>query len=117
MHRAYLDGHHIVHWAHGGETTLENLVLLCGFHHAFVHEHGYRIEMGADQKPRYLDPRGRLVLAVPRPLPPSSVSLVDENADLHITADTNRSRWDGTAVDCGAAVRGLWVVSQRGVSA
>jgi hypothetical protein len=32
-------GHHAVHWADGGDTCLDNLVLLCGEHHRVVH-HG-----------------------------------------------------------------------------
>ena len=40
----YVEGHHVVHWAKGGETKLDNLVLLCGRHHRDVHEFGYRIE-------------------------------------------------------------------------
>ena len=39
----YVDGHHITHWADGGETKLDNLVLICGRHHRLVHEFGYRI--------------------------------------------------------------------------
>jgi hypothetical protein len=35
--------HHIKHWAHGGETSLENLVLLCGRHHWKVHEGGWQL--------------------------------------------------------------------------
>jgi hypothetical protein len=31
--------HHIVHWALGGSTSLENLRLLCWFHHQRAHEH------------------------------------------------------------------------------
>jgi len=41
----WLDAHHIKHWADGGSTDLENLVLLCGHHHKLVHEHGYRVEV------------------------------------------------------------------------
>jgi hypothetical protein len=37
----HLDGHHLVHWAHGGETSLENLILLCRRHHRQVHEFGH----------------------------------------------------------------------------
>lgn len=37
----YVDGHHLVHWADGGETKLQNLVLLCRRHHRLVHEFGY----------------------------------------------------------------------------
>jgi Domain of unknown function (DUF222)/HNH endonuclease len=39
----FTDAHHIEHWADGGETRLENLVLLCRRHHRLVHEDGYRI--------------------------------------------------------------------------
>ncbi len=39
----YVDGHHIVHWADGGETKLDNLILICRRHHGLVHEFGYRI--------------------------------------------------------------------------
>jgi len=47
-HTRYVDGHHIVHWAQGGETKLDNLVLLCRRHHRLVHEHGYRVEKSGD---------------------------------------------------------------------
>lgn len=43
LHR-FVDGHHITHWAHGGPTSVENLVLLCRHHHRLVHEGGYRLE-------------------------------------------------------------------------
>ena len=42
-HRLFLDGHHLQHWADGGETSLPNLALLCSLHHSYVHERGYRI--------------------------------------------------------------------------
>jgi Domain of unknown function (DUF222)/HNH endonuclease len=32
-HKRYVDGHHIHHWAEGGETKLSNLVSLCRTHH------------------------------------------------------------------------------------
>jgi Domain of unknown function (DUF222)/HNH endonuclease len=31
--RRYVDAHHIRHWASGGETSLDNLTLLCSHHH------------------------------------------------------------------------------------
>ncbi len=37
----FCEGHHIKHWANGGETKLSNLITLCGFHHRLVHEGGY----------------------------------------------------------------------------
>ncbi|MGY1808863.1 HNH endonuclease [Blastococcus sp. SYSU D00669] len=34
--------HHVVHWALGGETSLDNSGLLCERHHTQAH-HGFRI--------------------------------------------------------------------------
>ena len=34
----FTDCHHLIHWAHGGDTALHNLVLLCHYHHRLVHE-------------------------------------------------------------------------------
>jgi Domain of unknown function (DUF222)/HNH endonuclease len=42
---SWTDGHHIIHWADGGPTVLENLVSLCRRHHREVHEQGWRIHM------------------------------------------------------------------------
>ncbi len=42
---AWTDGHHIVHWADGGPTELDNLVSLCRPHHRAVHEQGWRIRI------------------------------------------------------------------------
>ena len=42
-HTRWLQVHHIQHWAQGGTTNLDNLILLCSFHHRFVHEHHWRI--------------------------------------------------------------------------
>ena len=35
---SWCDAHHVTHWADGGTTTLENLVLLCPQHHRADHE-------------------------------------------------------------------------------
>ncbi len=37
------DAHHIIHWANGGPTNIDNLVLLCHRHHHQLHEHNHRI--------------------------------------------------------------------------
>ncbi|MDX1516372.1 MAG: DUF222 domain-containing protein, partial [Woeseiaceae bacterium] len=34
----FVDGHHVRHWADGGETCMDNLVQLCRHHHRLVHE-------------------------------------------------------------------------------
>jgi hypothetical protein len=40
---SWCDGHHIVHWADGGPTDLDNCVLLCKRHHRMVHEGGWSV--------------------------------------------------------------------------
>ncbi len=40
----FVDIHHVEHWADGGETALDSLMLLCTKHHTLVHEGGFRIE-------------------------------------------------------------------------
>ncbi|HEY7440142.1 MAG TPA: DUF222 domain-containing protein [Acidimicrobiia bacterium] len=37
----WCDAHHVVHWTHGGQTRLDNLVLLCDRHHQVVHQPGW----------------------------------------------------------------------------
>ncbi|WP_460497482.1 HNH endonuclease signature motif containing protein [Glycomyces tarimensis] len=39
----WTEAHHIVHWANGGPTVAENLVLLCRFHHGRIHTPGWTI--------------------------------------------------------------------------
>jgi len=48
--------HHIVHWADGGPTDLDNLVLLCGHHHRVIHHHGWQVIMAADRHPEFTPP-------------------------------------------------------------
>ena len=42
-HQRYVEAHHVRHWIDGGETRLENLVLLCGAHHRLLHHGAFRI--------------------------------------------------------------------------
>jgi len=67
----FTDAHHVTHWADGGATKLDNLVLLCRFHHRLVHEDGYTVHFPRGERPYFLDPRMRLV--PDRPLPPPHV--------------------------------------------
>ncbi|HEX8495801.1 MAG TPA: DUF222 domain-containing protein [Actinomycetales bacterium] len=39
----WADGHHIRHWADGGPTCLDNLVLLCGHHHDVIHHTAWTV--------------------------------------------------------------------------
>ncbi|MFC3492673.1 HNH endonuclease signature motif containing protein, partial [Glycomyces rhizosphaerae] len=41
---AWTEAHHIQHWADGGPTIAENLILLCRFHHGRIHTTGWTVE-------------------------------------------------------------------------
>jgi len=106
-HRMFLEGHHFEHWADGGDTSLENLGLLCSTHHRYVHEYGYTVELGPDQRPRFRDPHGREVMAVPAPPEIGELGwsrIRAANAPLTIDADTIACEWDGRPVDYGAII-------------
>jgi hypothetical protein len=52
--------HHVRHWAWGGPTALDNLVLICAHHHQIIHhtEWEVRITQGFPEyiPPSYVDP-------------------------------------------------------------
>jgi hypothetical protein len=81
--------------------------LLCSSHHRYVHEYGYAIELGPDQRPRFHDPHGRLVATVPERPRAAELGwphIRAENEALQIDADTIAGPWDGTPVDYGRIV-------------
>ncbi|MGI8691631.1 MAG: HNH endonuclease signature motif containing protein [Geodermatophilaceae bacterium] len=53
---AWCDGHHIVSWAVGGTTGLDNGVLLCGHHHSVVHGDNWAVRLAADGIPEFIPP-------------------------------------------------------------
>src|SRR4029077_18806223 len=57
----FTEGHHVKHWADGGETKLSNLVSLCGFHHKLVHEGGFGITTTDDGLFVFTRPDGRRI--------------------------------------------------------
>jgi Domain of unknown function (DUF222)/HNH endonuclease len=54
--RNWVHAHHREHWADGGPTDLHNLILLCGYHHRFLHEHGWMIEDDGSGRPVFRKP-------------------------------------------------------------
>ncbi|SHN46619.1 HNH endonuclease signature motif containing protein, partial [Cryptosporangium aurantiacum] len=41
----WTQAHHIIPWTHGGPTDMNNLILLCGFHHHRVHDEGWTLQL------------------------------------------------------------------------
>jgi Domain of unknown function (DUF222)/HNH endonuclease len=93
--RHYLDAHHRRHWAHGGETSLGNLILLCWHHHRLVHEGGYTIHADPNAKNgiHFKNRHGVAIATAPRSPPGNADALADYNhqAGVTITDETNRN--------------------------
>ena len=77
----WTDAHHIRHWADGGETSLENLVTLCRYHHRALHRGEYLIERGAGGELIFMD-------AQQRAIPPANHPQFSEWYGSGIVADT-----------------------------
>ena len=82
----YVDAHHIRHWAHGGETKLDNLVSLCRYHHRQLHEGGFEIECrGSDFT--FKDALGRPVPVTREDHRLGDVETLVENVSAEISLD------------------------------
>ena len=108
-----VDAHHIEHWADGGRTALDNLVLLCRRHHRAVHEEGYRVTIDANGDVKFLRPDGHpLPQAPPAPawtgpaLQPTNDALAA--AGIEIDPDTATPSWGGERLDLDWAMHVLW---------
>jgi hypothetical protein len=111
-HRFYLDGHHVEHWADGGETGLKNLVLLCRFHHRLVHEEGFGVKRSFNGDFVFTTPQGERI--EPAPLLPGvgdnpADALIEMHRQLGLDIDENTAvtRWDGRPGDPGWMMMGL----------
>ena len=60
----WCEAHHLLEWALGGPTDLNNLALLCERHHAKA-DHGFRVERQPDGRWRTWRPDGTEILTAP----------------------------------------------------
>ena len=112
-HNRRCDAHHLRHWADGGATALDNLVLLCRRHHRAVHEEGFRVTLAAAGGVRFVHPDGRPLPEAPAPPIWSGAPLAPVAARLDrdgVTIDphTATPAWRGERLDVGWAVGLLW---------
>ena len=118
--RRHLHGHHIVHWAAGGPTKLDNLVLVCAGHHRMIHEGALEVGFGEAGK---LEFRTRSVAGRRRTLEAAptlrmSAAELDElerwfaDADARLDPSVNFPRWDGTPMDLDDSL--TWLVNAWG---
>ncbi len=129
----FTEGHHVRHWADGGETKLANLVTLCGFHHRLVHEGGFGLSATDDGVFVFTRPDGSSIPesggqrrrcfrgnnsadgreAAPDMQDGLGAQLEHDLESLHTAAGldidmhTSRCRWLGERMDYSLAIEGM----------
>ena len=120
--RRWTDAHHIRHWADGGETSLDNLITLCRYHHRSLHREEYRIERG-NGKLIFIDARGRPMPPAIHPQFASGPTAADrverlraEHAERGVAIDetTAVTAWQGESMDYSTAVE--WLQRRDGMA-
>ena len=110
----YTHGHHVKHWADGGETKLSNLVTLCTFHHKLIHEAGFGVTATNDGLFVFSRPDGRRIgecgayaqsfRGNKSPVTDDSLETLNREHGLTIDARTSRCRWTGESMDYSQAI-------------
>ena len=119
-HTRFVDGHHVQHWAQGGETRLSNLVSLCRFHHRLLHEGRVVVQVLDDGAFRFVRPDGRSFESpapgVPRQVDWMQLVAAHQARQIKVTPRTAITRWTGEGLDYGLAVEGLLQRANRAES-
>jgi len=92
------DAHHITHWADGGPTSLDNLMLLCRRHHTLLHEGGVSVEREVLGGLTFVRPDGRTIEVCPRPPVRSRLDLPNTDGAAALRC------WDGTRFSLGYVI-------------
>ena len=108
----FCDAHHVEHWAEGGKTRLDNLLLLCRYHHRLVHEGGIRVKLLPNGEPRFSRSDGRAipVASVPPVVAEDPMVAFEQRhreEGLKINTETGYPSWDGGPWDLNWALYGL----------
>ncbi|MDA1301156.1 MAG: DUF222 domain-containing protein [Proteobacteria bacterium] len=115
----WTDGHHIVHWADGGETSLANLVTLCRRHHTLIHQGEFSIEK-TETEFIFINDRGQ---QIPRAIHPQFepigadqrvTTLLADQRELNIDHTTAETRWRGETLDYDMAIQILATDDEKG---
>lgn len=105
--RKHLDAHHVIHWADGGETALDNLILLCRLHHRLIHEDGYSVSSTPMSRFTFFRPDGRPIEAAPTRVRANGSGLILEHRRTGIRIDdATIATLSYTPPDYGMAVEG-----------
>jgi hypothetical protein len=119
-HTRFTEGHHIEHWAEGGETKLENLITLCHFHHHLVHEGGYSVEAAPTSAEIgafiFTRPNGTLLdeyKAVEKCFRGNILADLNGARGIAIDARIVDTRWRGESMDYSLAMDALIAARER----
>ncbi|MDO9318434.1 MAG: HNH endonuclease signature motif containing protein, partial [Gammaproteobacteria bacterium] len=122
----YVDAHHVQHWCDGGETRLDNLVLLCRHHHRLLHQEGYEIVKRGEQRFEFLTPAGGALPAVLVPqfaaaedMASETLAIEKEHDGIGLVIDSRTAvtRWEGEKMDYDLAVGAMLRGRMLGFSA
>ncbi|MBI4933008.1 MAG: HNH endonuclease [Actinobacteria bacterium] len=100
--RAGVDVHHLRHRGKKGNNALENLTLLCRFHHHRMHEGNWTVERCGEHLV-FTAPDGRSFSDNPRPSSGHAGQVWSKGR----TADDGRSQWCGDSLDLDHALAAL----------
>lgn len=118
-HTRFVDGHHLQHWAEGGETSLDNLVLLCRHHHHLVHDGGFACEKDDKGKVRFRDTNNRALehdCLLPSVTSREKIQQWLDNRffEMKIDIQTCTAKWyAGEQLDWQMAVSELWQLKRQ----
>lgn len=105
----YLDAHHIKHWADGGATRLDNLLMLCRHHHRALHNNGFTIRVN-DSQIVFTSAKGVTIEQSCYPQFADAPRTETESKEYletqwpFITAKTAVSNWRGESMDYDMAI-------------
>jgi len=63
-----MEVHHVKHWVNGGETSVDNSILLCRYHHQYVHQRDIEIQWRGGSW-IFIDERGAIIRSLNRLVP------------------------------------------------
>ena len=114
----FADAHHIHHWADGGETSMENLVLLCRHHHRLVHEGGFGIQCLQGGGLAFTSPIGKRIPDTPETrFSGNAFELMARNTanNISISPRTAIPDWGGEGMDVDVVIQGLQRLESSGL--
>jgi len=106
----FVDAHHVEHWTDGGETSMDNLVLLCRRHHRLVHEEGFGLETDRPGRFTFTLPDGQPIAEYPKSRFRGNVTALksrNRGQGVRITPRTPIPLWYGESMDTQIAIEAL----------